>query len=100
MLLLHDVENKTVENDIRTYLTIQLSRIVDNRSGVDLSFPRPTAREIGALVHKSGGLFIFASTACKFVVAQPGNLVNLLRLVIDPRTTRYEGPFGADPSTP
>lgn len=94
VLLLHEVGRESVDDDIRTYLTTQLSKTVENRSDLDLTLPWPSASEIDILVRKAGGLFIFASTTLKFVSGQLGNPVKLLKLVVDsPYSSEHEASF-------
>lgn len=97
VLLLHEVEPTSVNKDIRTYLTFQLSELAKSRDGLGLSAPWPSIQDLDALVHKAGGFFIFASTACKFIAAEPGYPPSLLRLIVDlPGKSSYEGLFGLD----
>lgn len=60
VLLLHEVERKSVDNDTKTYLTTQLWDIAKERGELGLSLPWPAAQDIDTLVEKAEGLFIFA----------------------------------------
>ena len=63
-IVLHeDVEQSVVSEDIRRYLSAELSRM-RNRLGVDLPLPWPPKSDLNALVSK---LFIWAATAIRFV---------------------------------
>lgn len=97
VILLHDVERKLVDEDIHLYLQTQLAKAVQNRSGVDVSEPWPSDTEIETLVRKAGGLFIFASTTCKFVASDYGDPRELLQLIVElPDNTAHEGSLGVD----
>lgn len=97
VMLLHEIEPTVVDQDIRLYLKTQLPKIVQNRSGVDISRPWPSDHEIDVLVRKSGGLFIFASTTCRFVASEHGHPHNLVRKIVDlPDNTANEGTMGID----
>ncbi|QRV93467.1 Notchless protein [Ceratobasidium sp. AG-Ba] len=56
-LRLHELEHSTVCDDIKTYLTVELS-------GMNLS-----SAQIDILVQKSGLLFIYAATVARYIVA-------------------------------
>jgi hypothetical protein len=66
VLALHEIERTSVDQDIRRYLKEELSKLVSNRSDLDIAGPWPGESDIVKLVHRSQGLFIFASTTCKF----------------------------------
>ncbi|KAJ7610229.1 quinon protein alcohol dehydrogenase-like superfamily [Roridomyces roridus] len=61
-LHLHEVELGVVRRDIEHYLEIKLSQMARGQSG-----DWPSAEEVRALANLSSGLFIFASTAVKFI---------------------------------
>jgi hypothetical protein len=68
ILRLHDIEQDLVEADISLYLDRQLRNIRSSR----LMFPStwPTRKDIEILTRLSGKLFIYASTAVKFITAK------------------------------
>jgi len=62
--VLHDIEPAIVEHDIAVFLRHQL-RLVGQKCGFAAGWPEDKA--IARLVQNSGGLFIWAATACRFV---------------------------------
>lgn len=63
-LVLHEINLKVVEEDIRTYLVSQLELF---KRRYNIKGPWPSGREITSLVKSSCGLFIFAATSIKFI---------------------------------
>jgi hypothetical protein len=53
--ILHDISNDVVDDDIRRFLKHKLKAI------------RPEEHDVTQLVQMSGGLFIWAATACRFI---------------------------------
>jgi hypothetical protein len=68
--LLHEVDPTSVGGDIRLYLTEKLTAIAKRRSDLDLPEAWPSDEDIAALVKKSSGLFIFASTVTRFIESE------------------------------
>jgi hypothetical protein len=62
--VLHDIEPSIIEHDISVFLRYQF-RLIGQRFRLKPSWPEE--RAIERLVHNSGGLFIWAATACRFV---------------------------------
>ncbi|TFK34209.1 hypothetical protein BDQ12DRAFT_738365 [Crucibulum laeve] len=75
ILRLHDIEDHIVEADIELYLNKQLHRIKDLR---EKSTPWPPS-ELTAIVKKAGKLFIYASTAYKYISYKKGNPCHRLK---------------------
>ena len=97
IFLLHEVELSNVDNDIRLYLTQKLSAIARRRSDIDLPNLWPRDNEIIALVEKSSGLFIFASTLVRFIESEHHKPDERLQLVLsETSSTRHEGRTGVD----
>lgn len=95
--LLHEVDRSSVDKDIELFLRTRLSDLVSSRSDVDLTLPWPSDTEICVLVRKSGGLFIFASTAYMFIASAFDNPEDRLGLLVGmPESTSHEGPSGVD----
>ena len=96
VLKLHDVKRLLVDVDIKLYLRTRLADIVRNRTHLDVKdWPFPS--DIDILCEKAAGLFIYASTAIKFVSSrhhQPPKRLNIL-ISLSQNTTR-EGEFGID----
>ncbi|KAG8932012.1 hypothetical protein FRC01_000468 [Tulasnella sp. 417] len=62
--ILHDIEKSVVKEDIERFLRYRLNEIaMDN----GMQTPWPSEAALGALVDRAGILFIFASTAAKFI---------------------------------
>jgi len=97
IFLLHEVDPTSVEADIRLYLTEKLTAIATQRSCLDLPEAWPSDEEITALVQKSSGLFIFASTVARFVESEYHEPRERLRLIVtEVDDTSHEGASGID----
>jgi hypothetical protein len=74
-MILHEVSIHSVDDDIMVFLRTRLTSTdaFANRSDVNLPHPWPTDDQLTALMKKSGGLFIFASTAIKLILDQDGS---------------------------
>jgi NACHT domain len=66
VLLLHEVEQTSVDGDIELYLRTHLSKIA-GRSHCDLPFPWPADDEIKLMIKICSSLFIVASIIVKYV---------------------------------
>jgi hypothetical protein len=99
VLLLHDLEETSVDEDIRIFLTDGLPKLAAV-SGINTN-PEPlwpAEQDIAALVKKCNGLFIYAYTALKFVSSQYENPKEMLQVIINaPENTRNEAQIGVDP---
>ncbi|KAG8930539.1 hypothetical protein FRC00_001066 [Tulasnella sp. 408] len=62
--ILHDIEKSVVKEDIEMFLRHRLNEIAEDNG---IQTPWPSEAALGALVDKAGILFIFASTAAKFI---------------------------------
>jgi hypothetical protein len=62
--VLHDIEPAVIEHDISVFLRHQLGLV---RQKCRLEARWPEAGAIGRLVQNSGGRFIWAATACRFI---------------------------------
>lgn len=97
IFLLHKVDSESVGGDIRLYLTEKLATISKRRSGLDLAEAWPSDKDITALVEKSSGLFIFASTVVRFIESEHHEPIERLRLITSQADdTSYEGASGTD----
>jgi hypothetical protein len=74
-MILHEVSKLSVDDDIMVFLRTRLmsTDAFANRSDVNLPQPWPTDDQLTALVKKSGGLFIFASTVIKLILDKDGS---------------------------
>jgi hypothetical protein len=70
ILRLHDIEQDLVEADISLYLDRQLRNIRSSRRSSMFPSTWPTRKDIEILTRLSGKLFIYASTAVKFIAAR------------------------------
>jgi len=97
VLRLHEVEPKTVNNDIKLFFQTQLTELAKNRSDCNLMEDWPSSSEIDILCEKAAGFFIYASTVVKFVMsksrAPPQQLNQITSL---PQSTSHEGKSGID----
>ena len=95
VLKLHDVKRPLVDVDIKLYLRTRLADIARNRSDCDVTEDWPPSSDIDILCEKAAGLFIYASTAIKFVASrhhQPPRRLNIL--ISLPQNTAREGDSG------
>jgi len=95
VLKLHDVKRPLVDVDIKLYLRTRLANVVRNRTHLDVTEDWPFSSDIDILCEKAAGLFIYASTAIKFVASrhhQPPKRLNIL--ISLPRNTAREGESG------
>jgi len=93
LLILHDVDPKRVNDDIRLFLCHRLEQIADRaRRSDNITIPAswPSMNIVEELVMKASGLFIYASTVCKFVES-PGDPREHLRDIINSCTTSTDG---------
>ena len=97
VLRLHDVERSLVDSDIRLFLNTGLNDITETQSDYDLKEDWPSPDEINILCEKAAGLFIYASTAVKFVASKYHNPTKRLTLITShPQSTTLEGKSGID----
>ena len=97
VLKLHDVERPLVDIDIKLFFQIRLTEIPQTRRHCNVSEDWPPTSDIDILCEKAAGLFIYASTAVKFVASrhhQPSKRLTLL--VSLPQDTTHEGESGID----
>jgi hypothetical protein len=97
VFLLHEVEKTSVDHDIRLYFRAQFSELTEGRKEIHFPVPWPNIDSVESLVQRAGGLFIFASTTCKFVSLRPGNPQRLLQRILDMESrSDYEGKLTLD----
>jgi len=81
VLKLHDVERPLVDIDIKLFFRTRLTEIAKVWSHLDVTEEWPLSSDINILCEKAAGLFIYASTAIKFVASphhQPPKRLALL----------------------
>jgi hypothetical protein len=94
---LHDVERPLVDVDIKLFFRTRLADIAKNRSHCDVTDDWPRSSDIEILCEKAAGLFIYASTAIKFVASRHHQPQKRLALLISlPQNTAREGESGID----
>jgi hypothetical protein len=73
-MILHEVASLSVDRDIMIFLETHLTStaVLANRSDTHLPQEWPTKDQLTALVRKSSGLFIFASTVIKLILDKNG----------------------------
>jgi energy-coupling factor transporter ATP-binding protein EcfA2 len=94
VMVLHEVAAHSVDSDIMVLFQTKLKRsaVLVNRDDVLLPEDWPSKAQLEALTKKSGGLFIFASTAVKLILDQredPGS--QLEDILNQPDTFAEEG---------
>ena len=94
---LHDVERSSVDMDIKRFLRTRLADAAKNRSHSDLAEEWPSSPDIDILCEKAAGLFVYASTAVKFVASQHHQPSRRMALLVSlPQNTGHEGRSGID----
>jgi len=97
VFFLHEVESTSIGGDIRLYLTEKLTAIAKRRSDLDLPGVWPLDEDIAVLVKKSSRLFIFASTAARFIESEHHDPRERLQLIVgNTDDTSHEGASGID----
>lgn len=97
VMILHEVTADSVDGDIRLYLKTRLTGIAAKRSNVELDHEWPEDHEIDELTKKAGGLFIFASTAVKFIDSKNHVPQDRLRTILtNAEGFKHEGSSGLD----
>jgi hypothetical protein len=95
ILALHLVDQTSVDKDVGLFLKDKLTKIAKGRSFEDLSKDWPPKELLKLLVRKTSGLFIFASTLCKYIESS-GDLDERLQEIAWLPTSDHEGRFGID----
>jgi len=85
-LVLHEVPKRTIEHDITLFLKHELEKIREQRS---LSPDWPGNDQIQALVQLAVPLFIFATTACRYIGDQRDNPKERLAIILQYQTTHH-----------
>jgi hypothetical protein len=86
-LVLHEVALDLVQADISAFLQAELSKIAKVQHQYLGAVEWPDQVQVQALACKSGGLFVFAATACKFIAAIPHDPRERLELLLDVETS-------------
>ncbi|KAJ7663220.1 hypothetical protein DFH06DRAFT_1296068 [Mycena polygramma] len=89
-----DVESSF--DDVRRYVMAEFARIhLEHASMADIPWPWPSQPVIDALVHKSSGYFIYASTVIKFVDDQDFRPTQRLAALEDWISSKSDSPYAA-----
>jgi hypothetical protein len=98
ILLLHDVEQRDVDHDIKTFLEYHMKELVKTRSDFDIATPWPSPEDVLIVISKAAGLFIYASTVIKFISSTSYDPIERLRLITSmPHSSAHEGTSELDP---
>ena len=94
---LHEVERPSVDSDIKLFFRTRLTEIARIRSHSDAAEDWPFSSDIDILCEKAAGLFVYASTAVKFVASRHHQPPKRLAILISlPHSTVHEGESGID----
>jgi hypothetical protein len=94
ILHLHDIEQDLVEEDISLYLERQLRNIRSSRHSSMFPSIWPTRKDVEILTRLSGKLFIYASTAVKFIAAKnPVDRLDTLTSLTAEACQPFHGPL-------
>lgn len=91
VMVLQEVGETSVHGDIKYFLQRGLTSIAASRSDLDLSDEWPNEHDIDSLTHKASGLFIFASTALKYIGSGEHDPKVRLRELLDEAATSQGG---------
>jgi len=89
MLKLHDVKRPLVDVDIKLYLRTRLAEIARNRTHLGATKDWPLSSDIDILCEKAEGLFIYASTAVKFVASRHHQHPERLNILVSLPNSTY-----------
>jgi hypothetical protein len=87
-----DLSQFPADDDIRLCLERNLKSVRDMRPAIQFESLWPSSDQLAALVQKSSGLFIYASTAVKFVSERGKNPSEQLNRILDAQ----DGPLALD----
>ena len=91
VLKLHGVEPSSVDNDIKLYFTIHLTKIRKTRSESEFPEEWPSSYDIDILTKRAGGFFIYASTVLKFIASKYHLPTERLNFIVLSSTDHYGG---------
>jgi DNA polymerase III delta prime subunit len=86
-MVLHEVATDSVDADIMIFLKTKLERstVLADRSDISLPEEWPSKAQLEALMRRSGGLFIFASTVVKLILDVNGDPKSQLDSILNRR---------------
>ena len=89
VFILHEVEPRTVDNDIRHFFKHELSRLTHKRRGMD---GWPTDEHLDSLCRRAGGFFVYAVATLNFLKHKFKRPTDRLDIIMkSPESTAYEG---------
>ena len=92
VLKLHEVDQYSVDSDVRLFLETRLTEIARARYDCTFAQDWPKSSDLDILCTKAAGFFIYASTVVKFVASKSRIPTQQLDLVISsPQSTVHEG---------
>ncbi|KAK0245083.1 hypothetical protein EDD85DRAFT_4592 [Armillaria nabsnona] len=99
-IILHRMDRRVVDADIRMYLHAKLITMVPSPpisgdQATETENTWPPEHLLDQLVQKSAGLFIFATTVCRFIES-PGDRVEQLIQIASVSESHNEGEYGLD----
>ena len=89
VFVLHDIEPRTINNDIRRFFDHELSRLAHRRGGIK---DWPTQEQLDELCRRAGGLFVYAVATVNFLehkLKRPSDRLD--ELMKSPESTACEG---------
>jgi hypothetical protein len=95
VLKLHEVERSLVDVDIKLFFRTRLAEVARNWSHCGVTEGWPLSSDVDILCEKADGLFIYASTAVKFVASRHHQPTKRLTILVSlPQNTAHEGQSG------
>ena len=89
VFVLHNLEPRPVDDDIRRFLKHELSRLAHRRGGID---GWPTDEQLDLLCRRAAGFFLYAVATVSFLGDGPHHPPAKLDLIMkSPESTTYEG---------
>ena len=97
VIKLHDLERSSMDGDIKLFFRTSLVGIAKTRSDYDPREEWPNSSGLDVLCDKAAGLFIYASTAVKFIESENQSPAERLALIASlPQNTIEEEKSGID----
>ena len=88
VFILHEVEPARVNSDIQLFFTQKFMELTGRRHGLD---GWPTKAQLDLLCERAAGLFVYAVATVKFIDSRNSNPPKRLDLLLQPKSTVYEG---------
>ena len=89
VFILHEVEPRTVNTDIRHFFKYEVSRLARRRGGID---GWPTGEQLDSLCRRAAGFFVYAVATVNFLDHKFQDPSDQLAMIMkSPESTTYEG---------